>query len=271
MTIRLIVLLFALVGCSSVIAQGTKIGVKVTVSADGGIKSDIESYVKRELRALNDINIYALNPKFEIQLVAIDPSSVIAISYVVIRKNDFTSYVNTNVNPRITDPKVREFVTKSLAVKSYVSLHGIQSSSAELLESLCKRIVAKIDTDVFEFERTFNNIIESLANESPAKPSQDTKPKTTTKPESAGESPFQREYVGGEKTLIAIQNQTDRTLTLVFGGVKYTLAAKAEREIEVEGGRYEYSASVPRLAPIGGVKNFGTGYRFSWRFFIVRR
>jgi len=98
----------------------------------------------------------------------------------------------------------------------------------------------------------------------------DKRPKTTTKPLSAGETPFQREYVGGTETVIRAVNDTDRILTLKFGGVTYTVPADKEVEIETGGGRYEYYASVPRATPTSGVKEFTSGYRWTWRFYIVR-
>jgi hypothetical protein len=98
-----------------------------------------------------------------------------------------------------------------------------------------------------------------------------TKPKTTSKPITGGDSPFQSEYMGGETTTIRVFNQTDRLLTLKFGGVTYSVKGGEDRLFEVDGGRYEYFASVPRAYPISGVKEFGKGYVFSWRFYIVRR
>ena len=82
--------------------------------------------------------------------------------------------------------------------------------------------------------------------------------------------PFQREYVGGTETVIRAVNDTDRILTLKFGGVTYTVPADKEVEIETGGGRYEYYASVPRATPTSGVKEFTSGYRWTWRFYIVR-
>ena len=102
-------------------------------------------------------------------------------------------------------------------------------------------------------------------------PADDKRPKTTTKPLSTGETPFQSEYVGGTQTIIRAVNDTDRVLTLKFGGVTYTVSAGKELDIEAEGGRYEYYASVPRARPTSGVKEFNSGYRWTWRFYIVRR
>lgn len=95
-------------------------------------------------------------------------------------------------------------------------------------------------------------------------------PKTTTK-DVSGTSYFETEYVGGSQPSISVTNSTDRMLTFVFGGVKYTVAAGGSREIEVNEGRYEYTASVPGARPTGGVENFKRGVRYIKRFYITRR
>jgi hypothetical protein len=95
-------------------------------------------------------------------------------------------------------------------------------------------------------------------------------PMTTTK-EVSGGSYFETEYVGGSQPSISVTNSTDRVLTFVFGGVKYTVTAGGSREIEVNEGRYEYTASVPGARPTGGVENFKRGVRYIKRFYITRR
>jgi hypothetical protein len=258
--------------CIGVNAQ-SRIGVELSVSANDDIKSEIESYVKRELRNLNDIDLYSSKPRYEIQVVAISPSDLVAISVVVIEIEDFTTELTANLNNRNLPSKSKDSLIKALGVRKRLVFHEIRSSGLRSLESLCKGIVTKIDTEVFELHRIWIEVDKILATpiSSPSPTPAALKPRTTTKPLSADESPFKSEYVGGESTLIRVQNGTDRLLTLIFGGVKYTLAAGIEREIEVHGGRYEFSASVPRAYPIGGVKEFGKGYRYSWRFYLVRR
>lgn len=95
-------------------------------------------------------------------------------------------------------------------------------------------------------------------------------PRTTTK-DVSGTSYFETEYVGGSQPSISVTNSTDRMLTFVFGGVKYTVMAGGSRDIEVNEGRYEYTASVPGARPTGGVENFKRGVRYIKRFYITRR
>lgn len=96
-------------------------------------------------------------------------------------------------------------------------------------------------------------------------------PRTTTKPLTAGESPFKTEYVGVDNTIIRITNSADRALNLTIGGVKYVIAKDDERTIEAEGGNYEYFASAPGVIPASGVKSFAKGYKYTWNFYIVTK
>lgn len=95
-------------------------------------------------------------------------------------------------------------------------------------------------------------------------------PRTTTK-EVSGGSYFETEDIGEGQPTISVTNSTDRMLTFVFGGVKYKVAAGGNREIEVNEGRYEYTASVPGARPTGGVEDFKRGVRYLKRFYITRR
>jgi hypothetical protein len=102
-------------------------------------------------------------------------------------------------------------------------------------------------------------------------PEQPSRPKTTTKPLSTGDTPFKSEYVGIDYTIIRIVNNANRTLNLTFGGLKYVIPNGEERTIEADGGNYEFFASAPGVRSASGVKTFSKGYKYSWTFYIVRR
>lgn len=103
-------------------------------------------------------------------------------------------------------------------------------------------------------------------------PPQTVKPVTTTKSVTeGGSSVFEKEYVGGSDSLLTFNNETDRVLTIDFGNVKYSVRAGGSQTVTVGPGRYEFSASVPRARPTGGVGEFQAGYVYRWRFFIVQR
>lgn len=258
-------------------AQTSKIGVVVDVSADNSIKSDIESYIKRELRALNDIDLYASKPDYEIQLVAIKPASAVAISVIVLRKYDFTAYINNSLSPKNIDAKTKSDLIKTLAVNESVVQHFLFSDSAYNLSELCKSIVAKIDADTFERERKLNSLLEEVDDVLKNKPnSQSTQSKKTTQPTNTqtkqdNQPVFERRYVGGNKPpQITVTNDADETLTLNFGGSKYTILAGQTQTINTtDGGVFSFVASAPGIESLSGQKNFERGYVYTWRFYVV--
>lgn len=94
-------------------------------------------------------------------------------------------------------------------------------------------------------------------------------PRRTNSPVSSGNSPFNSEYVGGDKTIIYVTNSANRTLNLTFGGVKYVIPNGGQKTIEAEGGNYEFSATAPGVRSMSGIKQFNKGYRYTWEFYIV--
>ena len=96
------------------------------------------------------------------------------------------------------------------------------------------------------------------------------RPRTTTKPaNSAGGSPFREEYVGGTDSTIHVSNSSDRTMNLDFGGVRYVMKSGEKRNITVDGGNYEFTASARGVRPKSGVREFRKGYSYTWNFFII--
>lgn len=255
-------------------AQTDKISVEVSVTADTSIKSDIESYIKRELRALNDIDLYATKPDYEIQLVAIKPGNAVAISVIVLRKLDFTAYLNNSLSSKSIDAKTKKDLIDTFAIKLYVEQHFLFSDSAYNLSELCKTIVASIDTDTFERERKLNNYIKGLpekkTNSSATQPKQNNQP-TNTQPKQDNQPVFERRYVGGNKPpQIVVTNDADETLTLNFGSSKFTILAGQTQTINTtDGGIFNFVASAPGIESLSGQKNFERGYIYTWRFYVI--
>jgi len=271
---NVLLLLLALLAFSgySANAQTIKIGVSVDVSADDSIKSDIESYVKRELRALNDIDLYASKPDFEIQLVAIKPGTAVAISVVVLRKYDWTSYIDRTLPSKIIDAKTKNDLIKTLAVNESINQHFLFSDAAYNLSDLCKTIVARIDANTFEDERKLNRIIfgDNKTNPPSTQSKKPTQP-TNTQPKQDNQPVFERRYVGGNKPpQIIVTNDADEVLTLNFGGSKYTIPVGQTQTINTtDGGVFSFVASAPGIESLSGQKNFERGYVYTWRFYVV--
>ncbi len=246
----------------SVNAQTDKISVSVSVTADDPIKSDIESYVKRELRALGDIDLYATKPDYEIRLIAIKPGSAIAISTLVLQKYDFTVYLNNILTSKGVDEKTKKDLS-FLATKESVEQYFLNSNSIYNLSEMCKSIVASIDADTFESERKLKRLI----NDIPSKKSTST----VTQPKQNNQPVFERRYVGGNKPpQIVVTNDADKTLTLNFGGSKFTILAGQTQTINTtDGGNFSFVASAPGIESLSGQKNFERGYIYTWRFYVV--
>ncbi len=96
-------------------------------------------------------------------------------------------------------------------------------------------------------------------------------PRKTNKQPTSSETLFEREYVGGSgNPTISIKNDADRTVTLVFGGIKYVIPSGQTESLTIEPGNYEYFASASGVRPLSGVEKYEAGYSYSWRFFIRR-
>ena len=275
--ILLLVFVLSIFFAYSANAQTTKISVGVSVTADNSIKNDIESYVKRELRALNDIDLYATKPTYEIQMIAIKPGSAVAISVIVLRKYNFTAYINNSLSAKNVDAKTKDDLIKTLAVNKEISQHFLYSDAAYNLSELCKSIVASIDADTFEGERKLNKLLEEVDDVLKNKPnSQSTQSKktnqpTNTQPKQDNQPVFERRYVGGNKPpQITVTNDADETLTLNFGGSKFTILAGQTQTINTtDGGVFSFVASAPGIESLSGQKNFERGYIYTWRFYVV--
>lgn len=233
-----------------------------------------KSYIRREIRALNDIDLYATKPDYEIGLVAIKPSDVIAISVLVVRKYDFTAYINNSLSSKSVDSKTKADFIKTFADNETVSQHFPASISPNNLSELCKSIVASVAADSFENQRKINRDIDDILKgagfRTSAPPKRNNQP-TVTEPEQNNQPVFERRYVGGNKPpQIVVKNDADKTLTLNFGSNKYTISAGQTQTINTtDSGVFNFVASAPGIESLTGQKNFERGYVYTWRFYVV--
>ena len=94
-------------------------------------------------------------------------------------------------------------------------------------------------------------------------------PQTTTKSPTDNDS-FVAVYKGNDaQPSINVVNDTNRTMTLLFGGVKYTIPSQKSQQITVDGGNYEFAVSATGVRTLTGVKRFDRGYGYTWTFTIV--
>lgn len=157
---RLLILLIVVVAFTLVITATSqeqpdpRFRVRVSVSANENIKGLITSYINRELRSLRDVEIVDKDPRWLLEVVAVEIStkggykSGVALSVVVLKKFD-NSYLKS---------RMRETYEKDLAVLLTSDLyavpnHWLRVGSHDDLRSICDGIVADFDTKHLEESR----------------------------------------------------------------------------------------------------------------------
>ncbi|MGI8545526.1 MAG: hypothetical protein ACR2MD_18880 [Aridibacter sp.] len=96
-----------------------------------------------------------------------------------------------------------------------------------------------------------------------------------TKTKTQENSPFIATYVGGNRPPeVEISNDSDRTLYLDLGQDKiigYTILSGTRKIIQLDGGEYNFKATAPKVIPLEGKHKFQKGYRYIWRFTIIKQ
>ena len=136
------------------------------VGEDESTKNLIESYIKRELRSLQDVNImpddkYAT---YLLELVFVEPTyeasgrkkGDIAISYVF--KEKFSAYKELipfliKECPKLEDASKKLEIGLKTINLDIVYHHGVITDDTEEVTKLCKKIVANFDINVLEKQR----------------------------------------------------------------------------------------------------------------------
>ena len=144
---------------SSVAAQDLpkfKARVKVSVSADENIKGMVTSYINRELRSLQDVEVVDRDPEWELQILAMEVStkggykSGIVLSVVILSK--FSSQI---LLPFVSG-SYKEAVDKLTSNLYYYPDHWLIVDSTKDLKQSCIGIVADFDTKYLEQSRKIN-------------------------------------------------------------------------------------------------------------------
>lgn len=166
--------------------------VTLVISAtEDEIKNQVYSYISRELRALGDVqllednSVWAVksNTEWVIQIIAMQQenkdrriigwvmSSVILKP--ILRDRDFKLFILNKALKGEYDEKLWQELFEQLRTSCIVSGHGIRSGSPEDLQSNCKGIVAKFDSECLKESRKadqqlwkqFNKLREKLSAE----------------------------------------------------------------------------------------------------------
>jgi uncharacterized protein YgiM (DUF1202 family) len=72
----------------------------------------------------------------------------------------------------------------------------------------------------------------------------------------------------GSDPTVTIKNDSNRTITLNFGGQKYTISPNQTLEFTAKPGNYSYNVYSNEVIPIIGEDYLQAGYRYTWTFYI---
>ncbi len=133
------------------------IRVKLTCSAKDNIRGEVESFLRRELRSLNDVILVDENAGLEINIVAMEQETVsrrkvgIIFSVVVLRPMEELLKFWVMSEGKMTYDKAKFMDRLKDHFKIYLYKgHYIQTGPVEELKSICQSIVAKLDIDYLE-------------------------------------------------------------------------------------------------------------------------
>ena len=153
-----LIVTFVLLLASTVYGQSDKIPVKVTISANESFHAEVESYIKRELRALGDVEIVnetRLLKRLDRPLIF----RSLSISMIKVKNTggDFKGYaasimysVYYDIYILSSDAVKRDMDRNEMSrISEQYPTHFVSISDKDL-KGFCEKIVADFDTEVLE-------------------------------------------------------------------------------------------------------------------------
>ena len=151
-----------------------KCRVQLKVSASETLTDETTSYLTRELRRIDDIDVVNDDPWYVVNVVALETSNNAGTSTGYV----FSIVVESPLHPKslrdLLATKVDENALKifdfALRTATHIESHFLQVGPTGELESICKKIVAKIDGSVLEDSRKVQQQIYDLTKKDHASP-----------------------------------------------------------------------------------------------------
>ena len=149
---------------------------------------------------------------------------------------------------------------------------GLEIKANQIEENTIKNSVLNLIDKFIEICRKSR---EAKNNRSSTSDNKKTSPTDLSKSKKNDDSPFTATYVGGNSPPeVEIVNDSDRTLYIDLGQGKitaYTIPSKTSLKINLEEGNYDFKAIAPSVLPLQGQQSFRKGYRYVWRFTVIKR
>lgn len=130
--------------------------VKITVGSSDKIKDSVRSYLNRELRSLNDVELVDTDPEWEIDVIAMELKTTsgrtpgVVLSIVIGLYYDKAEMANI-IKPLYADSFLQK--PNGLQVAYW---HLLQVDSADNLQKMCKEFIATFDSQYLETGRKSN-------------------------------------------------------------------------------------------------------------------
>lgn len=150
----------------------------LTVSAPAGIKEEAESYLRRELRALRDVDLVETNASYILRVVVLETSSQSGI------KTGYAASTSEASKPSIDT--LRDFLkhdhklTDEGGVWLRTAIQDLEIYRTQNLfvgadlKRICERVVAGFDSDLLEegrkFTKQFREILKRTGQNAPKQP-----------------------------------------------------------------------------------------------------
>ncbi len=146
-------------------ATDDKFRVKVKVSGNDDPKNLVTSYINRELRSLNDVEVVAEDPEYEIWIVCVEVGrkGYFLSTVILIRVPDSMLQPGTKVRDESTRPDPKH---SALSWAPDVSLKG--ASPGDLRE-VCRKIIAEFDVETLEGVRSIRKGFKEVIKDSQRK------------------------------------------------------------------------------------------------------
>jgi hypothetical protein len=124
--------------------------VEIEVTADDSIKSEVSSYLNREIRSLGDVVITDNDPHLKISVLATE--NTVPKSYVisVVTSTPFSDMWKQKLAGDLSE-RTKSFWVKFMSDKESINQHFVQIGSD--LSQVCKKVVALIDSEDIEPNR----------------------------------------------------------------------------------------------------------------------
>ncbi len=140
--------------------------VKVTVTASDNIKSNIVSYLNRELRSLNDVELVDTKPDWEICVLALELSNVGGYKTGVALATVYLKHFENEGIGEWFKPQNKKNALNITSSLYWRPDYWLVAGSTDDVQKLCKDIIAYFDSSNLEEDRKIFRLLNDTYDKS---------------------------------------------------------------------------------------------------------